>query len=718
MARKLGLRKTKTVWRTTVAVSCGKKGSSLKSFCSLIMAACITATLHAQAAVPVFHFSSHGHQYTLVGNSPAKGGATRIPVVLVPVTLSFAGQGSKSPVVFHASADVASVLHSPLFKSFSYPSGERTQYADALLRASVPHASSWHTLLESPKIDPVAVTIPAADGYTLYSRKSGRRIAVVDLNFLVHALFKRLPPERGKLVVAFADNTTFYALSDATVCCSWGAHGVDPATGDSFVLSAVLHDPPTIVRDRDVQPLTQQIAEFLYDPLHDPLYPGSFRSEPGNHFPAWRRPSTGGCGGGGVGSNYYQLEPTDTNLKNDFPESTPYSIGTSGQRYHVENVALLPWYLEADKHSAAFSFPDVHVLTSPASPCAFHPNHHPAVAHTTPAANSAPANGPRRHWLVGYWVSRAFNGKRLPLRDVSPRWDVVIVSFASPVADAPEGTFRFQAPQGTTPSQFKAEIAYLKSRGQKVMISLGGGGQFVHLGDPAAEPRFVHSIEHIVSKWGFDGIDIDFESPSLELAPGDTDFRHPITPSIVHLIAALRQLHQHFGPKFMISLVPEGTQIPAGYRTYGGQFGTYLPIVYALRNILTFVDVQDYNTPPLEGLDGEIYQVHTVSYYAAMTELLLHGFPVAGNSKEFFPGLPARQVVTGFLVNYSDPSKVSAAMHFIISGKAPGACRYHLVKQKGYPHFLGAMFWNIDDDWADGNKYSGLIGPQLHGKHP
>ena len=76
---------------------------------------------------------------------------------------------------------------------------------------------------------------------------------------------------------------------------------------------------------------------------------------------------------------------------------------------------------------------------------------------------------------------------------------------------------------------------------------------------------------------------------------------------MVNLIAGLRKLHDHFGPGFMISLVPEGPQIPAGYPSYGGQFGSYLPIVDALRDILSFVNIQDYNTPPLQGLDGEVF---------------------------------------------------------------------------------------------------------------
>lgn len=691
----------------------------MKAFWSLAVIAFLTSTLHAQTKVPVFGFRAGGAVYTLAGNSPQNGGTTKIPVVLVPVTLTFHEQGSHRAQSFDATQDVPSILHSPVFASYRYPSGDSTQFADALLRASVPHAASWHTLLQPVKIAPITVTVPAADGYTLYSRKNGGRIAVVDLQFLVNKLFQKLPHEPGKLVIAFTHDTTYYAIHDATVCCGWGAHGVDSATGDAFVLSTYLHHAPAIVRDQDIQPLTQQLAEYLYDPLHNPLYSGRFHAQPGNHFPSsWRRPFDRGCGGDGVGSYYFQLEPTDTNLKNDFPESPSFVLDQGGHTYHVENIALLSWYLKAADAANGYSFPDAHVLTAPASSCSYFAGHKSVAAPAAEVTIPKPSAHASHHWLIGYWGSRAPNGRFLPLRDVSRQWDVVIVAFASPKANAPEGVFQFNVPEGYTPAEFKADIALLKNRGQKVMISLGGGGVFVHLGDPGAEPRFVHSIEQIASEWGFDGIDIDFESPSLELAPGDTDFRHPVTSSIVHLIAALKQMHQHFGPKFMISLVPEGPQIPAGYRTYGGQFGSYIPIIYALHNILSFVDVQDYNTPPMEGLDGEIYQAHTVDYYAALTELSMRGFPVAGNKTRVFPGLSPQKSATGFLVDYAMPSKVSAAMRYIMTGKAPAGIQYHLVQPGGYPDFLGAMFWDIDGDWADNSRYSRVIGPQLHGTQP
>jgi len=507
--------------------------------------------------------------------------------------------------------------------------------------------------------------------------------------------------------MAVTRNTAYYALGDATVCCSWGTHGVDSATGNSFVLASYLHNAPAVVTDDDVQPLTQQLAQFFKDPLHDPLFHDRNAKAPGNTFPAWMRQTA--CGGTGAGSTYFQLEPTDTNPKNNIPRSKPFAAGA----YHLQNVALIPWYLgTAD---APYSFPDRQALTAPAEPCPARGGggrrSAPAAPTTPPVARTGAANG---HRLIGYWSGYGAAGTIFPIRDVSPQWDVILVAFATPDRNAPEGTMQFHTPAGLDTEEFKRDIATLKSQGRTVMISLGGGGQHFTLADPKRIPNFVSSVTKIVSDYGFDGIDIDFESPSLSIAPGDTDYRHPTTPSIVNLISAMRQLHDHFGAGFRISLVPEGTQIPSGYPSYGGQFGSYLPIVHAIRDILLFMDVQDYNTPPLEGLDGEIYQPGTVDYHAAMTELVLHGFNVGGDPKHFFDPLPQDQVAVGFLTGDTTPAIVSQAMDYIITGKAPAGAKYKLLQPKGYPQMIGAMFWTIDADRRANYNYSNVVGPQLH----
>ena len=699
----------------------------IKSTSPLVLLVLPLGFAQAQGTVPTFRVTAGQGSYTLAGRDPASGGSSTIPTVLAPVTLSFESKKSAAgrPFIMDAAADVKSILRSPLFAPYAFPSGGTTQYADAMLRTTFPKAGGWHTLLGKPEVKAVRIVVPTGYGYILTSKKSGASFAVVDLEFLQRELFRLIPKQEGKLVIAVTHNTTYYALGDATVCCSWGTHGVDAATGNSFVLGSYLHAAPAVVEDEDVQPLTQQLAEFVKDPLHDPLVHGRNVQAPGNAFPSWMRPASmppgdqGSCGGTGAATTYFLLEPTNTNLKNNIPASKAYAAKVNGAAYHLQNAALLPWYTgAAEGLGSAYSFPDAQALTERSKPCPARGGRAGgrASAPAAPTATAIPSNGPPNgHRLIGYWAGYGGPGSTIPLREVSPQWDVIIVAFSTPDRNAPEGTMQFRTPAGLDTEQFKADIAYLKSRGKSVMISLGGGGQHFTLADPKRVPNFVSSVTRIVAEYGFDGIDIDFESPSLSIDPGDTDFRHPTTPSIVNLISALRQLHDHFGPRFLISLVPEGTQIPSGYPSYGGQFGSYLPITYAIRDILAFIDVQDYNTPPLEGLDGEIYQPGSVDYHAAMTELLLHGFNVGGDPDRLFPPMPAGQVAVGFLTGDTTPAIVSQAMEYIITGRAPAGTTYKLRQPTGYPGMIGAMFWTIDADRRGNYNFSNVVGPQLHG---
>ena len=346
---------------------------------------------------------------------------------------------------------------------------------------------------------------------------------------------------------------------------------MDPATGYSFVLGSYLHDEPAIVTDQDIQPLTEQLAEFFYDPLHNPRSYYHTKNAPGNYFVAWQRPDQqGACGGSGIGTNYFLLERTDVNLKNNFPASTPYVARTSGFDYHLQNVALLNWHVRVSGNSSIYSFPNTQTLTEAAKPC---PHRAPQVVHgAEPAVAAAQPSGLYgAHSLIGYWTGSRYEGDRpFPLRDVSPQWDEILVAFASPAKDATDGTLSFAPPKEMTPEELKADISWVKGRGKTVMISLGGGGQYFKLDDARDIPHFVSSVTHIVKAYGFDGVDLDFEIPSLQLVPGDTDFKHPVTPAIVNLIVGLRELRAQLGPGFMISLVPEGTQVPGGFPSYGG----------------------------------------------------------------------------------------------------------------------------------------------------
>ncbi len=662
----------------------------------------LAAALEAQT-IPTFNgsFLSNGkrYSYTIAGEDPQSNATTTIPVVLVALSLSF--ETSLDHAALNASAAIPEIVRSPLFKPFPFATGN-TQYADAVQRAEFAAKPEWHTLLGKPQLAaPVQIDIPASNGYLLHSARSGKSLAVADLDFVQKQLFEQLPKlgaGPGKLLMAITKNVAFYSLSDATVCCAVGAHG--QLSGQPFVLASYFESgvKPGYT---DIQAISQQIAEWMNDPLH---------GERSNQFPAWLEPPANlSCGGRGESSSYLFEQPTDS-----LAGGNATRIAVNGKVYHLENMALLSWFGGSPRHP--FSFPDTKALSVAAQPCAVtrQAEVEPSAA---PLARSGKSNG---HALIGYWEGYSSVKHPIPLRDVSPQWDIVIATFAAPVKGS-TSLLQFAPPPGLNPQQFKTDVAYLQNKGKKVLISLGGGGEVVTLNTSEDLHNFVSSVSAIVEKYGFDGIDLDIETPSLLIDRGDTDFRHPTTPSVVNLIAGVRQLRNHFGPKFMLSEVPEAAQTQAGMQAYGGQFGSFLPVIYGTRDILSFVDAQDYNTPPLEALDGNYYFPGKADYHVAVSEMLVHGFAVAGPAKAFFPPLPPEKVAIGLPAtptsarNYTPIPAIENALRYIVTGRGYAGAEYKLRQSDGYPTFLGAMFWAINEDRRNNYRTSNAIGPLLHG---
>ncbi len=464
-----------------------------------------------------------------------------------------------------------------------------------------------------------------------------------------------------------------------------------------------------IPRYTDVQAISQQIAEWMNDPLH------GYRT---NAFPAWLTPPRNvDCGGTGESSSYLLEQPTDS-----FPAPNSIPMAAKGKLYHLENMALLPWFAQMPSNETfqnAYSFPDTKALSGHAQPCSSARDLNTPLS-ASPAARTGAPNG---HALIGYWEGYASAQAPIPLRDVSPQWDIIIATFAAPVKGS-TSLLHFEPPPGLGEEQFKTDVAYLQSIGKNVLISLGGGGQVVTLNTAEDLRNFVSSVSAIVQTYGFDGVDLDIETPSLLINPGDTNFRNPTTPSVVNLIAAMHQLREHFGPKFMIAEVPEAAQAQAGMQAYGGQFGSFLAVIYGTRDILSFVDAQHYNTPPLEGLDGNYYFPGTADYHVALAEMLVHGFPVAGDHQILFPPLPPEKVAIGLPAtpasarNYTEPAAIENALRYLIEGKSYAGAQYGLRDPLGYPAFKGAMFWAINEDRRNNYEMSNAIGPFLHTLQP
>lgn len=115
----------------------------------------------------------------------------------------------------------------------------------------------------------------------------------------------------------------------------------------------------------------------------------------------------------------------------------------NGAIYHLQNVALLPWYTESSEGlGSAFSFPDAQALTEAAKPC---PARGRRLGGDTPMSAQAtsepiPLGGPSNsHQLIGYWVGYGAAGSAFPIREVSPQWDVIIVAFSRLIKIRPKG---------------------------------------------------------------------------------------------------------------------------------------------------------------------------------------------------------------------------------------------------------------------------------------
>ncbi len=221
---------------------------------------------------------------------------------------------------------------------------------------------------------------------------------------------------------------------------------------------------------------------------------------------------------------------------------------------------------------------------------------------------------------------------------------------------------------------------------------------------------FVTSMSSIITTYGFDGLDVDLEGQSLFLQTADTDFQNPTTPAIINMINALTTLADDFGPDFILTMTPETAYVQGGYAYYGGVWGAYLPLIHALRDRLTYVHVQHYNTGSMYGIDGITYESATADFHVAMAEMLMVGFPVYGSAT--FAPLPAEKVLIGLPASslaagsgYTPPTTVHTALNYLILGETFGG-QYQLADPNGYFDFRGLMTWSVNWDVENNSEFA------------
>lgn len=209
--------------------------------------------------------------------------------------------------------------------------------------------------------------------------------------------------------------------------------------------------------------------------------------------------------------------------------------------------------------------------------------------------------------VVGYWHS--FDNKIstvIKLRDVPCSYNVVDIAFLEGLSptDA-EVVFRLDTVYVEKEKDFIEDVKILKARGQKVIASIGGAAGSVSIPDEAAKNKFVSTVCALIDKYGFEGLDLDIET-GVTLG-SDKDFKNPTTPIVKYLIAACKEIKAKYGSNFWITMAPEVAYVQGALVDFGSIWGAYLPIIYGLRDELTMLHVQYYNTAGNPGTDGNTY---------------------------------------------------------------------------------------------------------------
>ncbi|KJY28914.1 chitinase [Streptomyces katrae] len=311
----------------------------------------------------------------------------------------------------------------------------------------------------------------------------------------------------------------------------------------------------------------------------------------------------------------------------------------------------------------------------------------PPVTGTTTGGGGNPNPNPSvpKHALTGYWQNFNNGATVQKLSEVSAQYDIIAVSFADATTTPGAITFNLDSAGlgGYTVAQFKADIAAKKAAGKSVTLSIGGEKGTISVNDSASATNLANSAWALMQEYGFSGIDIDLENG--------------LDPT--YMTQALRALAAKAGPSLVLTMAPQTIDMQS---TQGGYFKTAL----AVKDILTVVNMQYYNSGAMNGCDGKVYSQGSVDFLTALACIQLEG---GLDPSQVGIGVPASPSGAGS--GYVSPTVVNNALDCLARGTNCGSFK----PSKTYPGLRGAMTWSTNWDAKAGSTWSNAVGPKVHG---
>ncbi|RZS29800.1 chitinase [Herbihabitans rhizosphaerae] len=304
------------------------------------------------------------------------------------------------------------------------------------------------------------------------------------------------------------------------------------------------------------------------------------------------------------------------------------------------------------------------------------------IAGLSTEAAAAPAVP--KHAITGYWQNFNNGAQVQKLKDVPDHYDIIAVAFADATGTPGQVTFNLDPAVGYgNVQEFKDDIKAKKDGGKSVIISVGGEKGTVSVNDPTSATNFANSLHSVIQEYGFDGVDIDLENGL----------------NSTHMTSALRSLRDKVGAGLVVTMAPQTIDMQSPSAEY---FKTALNI----KDFLTVVNMQYYNSGTMLGCDGKVYAQGSVDFLTALACIQLENGLAPS---QVGLGLPASPSAAGG--GYVNPSVVNDALDCLARGTKCGSFK----PSKTYPDIRGAMTWSTNWDGSSGNAWSNAVGPHVHG---
>ena len=281
-----------------------------------------------------------------------------------------------------------------------------------------------------------------------------------------------------------------------------------------------------------------------------------------------------------------------------------------------------------------------------------------------------------QHMVTGYWHNFCNGSTNLKLIDVPSYYDMICVAFTESTVTPGEVTFELDhdlsiAVGGYSKKQFIQDIKDLQSKGQHVIISVGGANGRISINSEEAADKFASSLSAIIKEYGFEGVDIDLEGSAVS--------------GTEYIARGLRKLHNEFGDDFIITMAPETYYMHKA----DGLMGAYYRLATEIKDILTICYPQFYNAGGDIGYNDFNARYPSQSFITSLATMYIEN---GLRPDQLAIGVPAMSSAAGS--GYITTDNLKAVVNSLVYKKSLDG----FTPPREYKTLRGVMTWSINWD--------------------